>query len=99
MGVTTKSTLWDAVFGLMPHQLPHTDGLVSRGGQCHVWELRSSRNLGHPVIVALEGAMKGHLFSCGGCRCRPSQETATMINLIIMHPRTHLQDAGSCVMN
>ena len=57
MRVTPKSTLWKNIVHLISGQLPHNNGLVPRGREYHVWKLGVAANLGHPVIVALEGAM------------------------------------------
>lgn len=62
VGVTPQSSLWYAIVGLIPGQLPHDDGLVSRRGQDHVRELRCGGDLRHPAVVALEGPTEGHLL-------------------------------------
>ncbi len=65
VGVTSQSTLWYAIVGLISGQLPHDDGLVSRRRQDHVRELRCGGDLCYPSIVALKGPAKGHLLGHG----------------------------------
>ena len=51
-----ESLLGHSILAILAGQLPHDEGLVSRGGQNHVRVLRVGGDLCHPAIVAPEGA-------------------------------------------
>ena len=64
--MTMKSLLGNSVIsGLVPVELPDDEGLVPGAGEDHVRVLGVGGDLGHPAIVAPEGAPQlkrlGHL--------------------------------------
>lgn len=60
--VSLQSFHWVSVSFTVSVELPDDQGLVSGGGDEHVWELWVGSDLGNPTAVAREGAFQGHDF-------------------------------------
>jgi len=60
--VALQSLHWVTVHITVSGETPDDEGLVSRGGDEHFWELWVGSNLGNPATVALERALQGHDF-------------------------------------
>ena len=65
MGVAVESLLGNSILAVLAGQLPDNEGLVPGAGEDHVRVLGVGGDLGHPAIVAPEGAPQlkrlGHL--------------------------------------
>jgi hypothetical protein len=60
--VSLQSLHWVTVHITVSVEVPDDEGLVSGGGDEHIWELWVGSNLSYPATVALEGTLQGHNF-------------------------------------
>ena len=56
MGVAVESLLGNSILAVLAGQLPDNEGLVPGAGEDHVGVLGVGGDLGHPAIVAPQGA-------------------------------------------